>query len=153
VKGKNVTIVNTTRGTTIADTVDVADSFWSRGKGLIGRKSLPEGYGLIIRPCGSIHMFFMSIPLDVLHLDKEGRVVRVLAGIKPWRLGPVVLRGKWVVELPAGTAARTGTTVGDIVAIARDTVAPDRAANVAHSSAPERVTSVSYSPVERGVAS
>lgn len=152
-KGENVTIVNTTRGTTIADTVEVADSFWSRGKGLIGRKSLPEGYGLVIRPCGSIHMFFMSIPLDVLHLDKEGRVVRVLAAIKPWRLGPVVLRGKWVVELPAGTAARTGTTSGDTVAVARDTIAPDHATGVAHSSTLDHATSVAHSPVERGVAS
>ncbi len=110
-------VVNETRGTTVADRADVAASFWSRGKGLIGRKSLPEGYGLVIRPCGSIHMFFMAIPLDVLHLDRDGRVLRVLAGIKPWRLGPVVLRGKSVVELPAGTAARTGTVAGDIIAV------------------------------------
>jgi len=110
-------IVNETRGTTVADQVDIAGSFWRRGKGLIGRKSLSAGYGLVIRPCGSIHMFFMSIPLDVLHLDRDGRVVKVLAGIKPWRLGPIVPRGKSVVELPAGTAARTGTVVGDSIVI------------------------------------
>ena len=110
-------IANETRGTTVADRAEVAASFWSRGKGLIGRKSLPEGYGLVIRPCGSIHMFFMSIPLDVLHLDRDGRVLRVLAGIKPWRLGPIVRGGRSVIELPAGTAARTGTVAGDTIII------------------------------------
>jgi uncharacterized membrane protein (UPF0127 family) len=116
-------IVNHTRGTVIATQVEVAASFWARGKGLIGRKSLPDGFGLVIRPCGSIHMFFMSIPLDVLHVDKEGRVLRVLAGIKPWRLGPIVPRGKWVVELPHGTAARSGTQVGDVIALVEDSAA------------------------------
>ena len=110
-------IVNQSRGTTIADHVEIAASFWARGKGLIGRKSLPEGYGLVIKPCGSIHMFFMAIPLDVLHLDREGRVLKVLAGIKPWRFGPLVRGGKSVIELSAGTAARTGTTAGDMVII------------------------------------
>lgn len=108
-------ILNQTRGATVADRVEIAASFWSRGKGLIGRRSLPDGFGLVIRPCGSIHMFFMSIPLDVLHLDKHGRVVKILDGIKPWRPGPIVPRSKWVVELPAGAVARSGTQVGDMI--------------------------------------
>ena len=111
------TIVNQSRDTTIADTVEIAASFWRRGKGLIGRTALPDGYGLVIRPCGSIHMFFMALPLDVLHLDREGRVVKILHGIKPWRLGPIVPRGKWVVELPVGAVARSGTQLGDVIAL------------------------------------
>lgn len=116
-------VVNHTRGTVVATQVEMATSFWARGKGLIGRKSLPDGFGLVIRPCGSIHMFFMSIPLDVLHTDKDGRVLKVLAGIKPWRLGPIVPRGKWVVELPRGGAARSGTQVGDVIALVEDSAA------------------------------
>ncbi len=111
------TIVNQTRSTTVADTVEIASTFWARGKGLIGRRTLPPGFGLVIRPCGSIHMFFMSIPLDVLHLDRDGRVVKVLHGIKPWRPGPIVPRGKWVVELPAGAAAASDTQVGDTIVL------------------------------------
>lgn len=110
-------IVNKTRSVAVADHVEIAASFWSRGKGLIGRTNLPDSFGLVIRPCGSIHMFFMSIPLDVLHVDKHDVVVKVLHDIKPWRPGPIVRRSKWVVELPAGTAARTGTQVGDIIAV------------------------------------
>jgi uncharacterized membrane protein (UPF0127 family) len=112
-------IVYRSRGTTVADQVEVAASFWRRGKGLIGRRSLPQGYGLVIRPCGSIHMFFMSIPLDVLHLDQEGHVVKILHGIKPWRPGPLVPKSKWVVELPAGTVRQTGTQVGDEIVVSR----------------------------------
>ena len=112
-----ITIVNESRGAVIADKVEVAESFWSRGKGLIGRKSLAEGYGLVIRPCGSIHMFFMSIPLDVLHVDKDGRIVKILHEIKPWRVGPIVFKSKWVVELPAGTARRSGTEEGDVLSV------------------------------------
>jgi uncharacterized membrane protein (UPF0127 family) len=108
-------IVNRTSGMVIADQVEVATSFWARGKGLIGRRGLPRGYALAIKPCNGIHMFFMAIPLDVVHVDREGRVVRILHSIKPWRPGPVVLKSAWVVELPAGTALATGTVVGDRV--------------------------------------
>jgi uncharacterized membrane protein (UPF0127 family) len=120
-----ITIVNESRGAVIADKVEVAASFWSRGKGLIGRKSLAEGYGLVIRPCGSIHMFFMSVPLDVLHVDKDGRIIRILHEIKPWRVGPIVFKSKWVVELPAGTARRSGTEEGDVVAVVGEHRAAD----------------------------
>ncbi len=108
-------VVNRSRGVVIADHVEVAMSFWARGKGLIGRRRLPDGFGLVIKPCGSIHMFFMSIELDVAHVDRDGRIVKILHGIKPWRLGPIVLRSKWVIELPAGTARVTGMQVGDVV--------------------------------------
>jgi uncharacterized membrane protein (UPF0127 family) len=114
---KAARVVNETRGVDLAPYAEVASSFWQRGRGLIGRKSLPAGYGLVIKPCGSIHMFFMSIPLDVCHVDKQGRIVRILHEIKPWRLGPFVRRGKWVVELPAGTARRTGTSEGDLLVV------------------------------------
>jgi uncharacterized membrane protein (UPF0127 family) len=110
-------VLNQTQGTVVADRAEVADTFWRRGKGLIGRRELAEGSGLVIQPCGSIHMFFMSIPLDVLHIDKHGRVVRVLHGIKPWRLGPIVPSSKWVIELPEGTAQRTSTGLGDVIAL------------------------------------
>jgi len=109
-------IVNVTQNVTLARQADVADSFWSRSKGLIGRRRAPDDYGLIIRPCNAIHTFFLSFPIDVLYLDRQSRVLRILPGLQPWRIGPIVWRGKTVVELPAGTAARTGTVIGDIIA-------------------------------------
>jgi len=110
-----VAIVNMRRSATLARHEDVADSFWSRGKGLIGRRRALEDYGLVIRPCNAIHTYFLSYPIDVLYLDRQSRVLRILPALQPWRIGPIVWRSKTVVELPAGTAAQTGTMIGDVI--------------------------------------
>lgn len=108
-------IVNTTRGTLIADQVELARSFWSRGKGLMWRKALPEGFALVIYPETSIHTFFMRIPIDVLFVDRADRVVSIRAAMPPNRpfAGVAPWRGRYVIELPAGVIAATGTAVGD----------------------------------------
>lgn len=110
-----VHVVNRSRGVVLADRVEVASSWWARARGLIGRRNLPPGFGLVITPCGAIHMLLMTIPLDVVHVDRTGRVLRILHGIRPWRLGPLVPRSRWVIELPAGVARATGTQVGDLI--------------------------------------
>ena len=68
-------------------------------------------------PEGQIHMFFMRFPLDVIHADRQGTILRIVQGIKPWRLGPIVRGARIAVELPAGTAERTGTVVGDTLVL------------------------------------
>lgn len=110
-------VMNRSRNVILADHVEVAATFWQRGRGLIGRRRLPDGFGLVIRPCSCIHMLGVLLPLDVLHVDGESRVIRILPDLKPWRVGPYVLRSNWVLELPAGTVARTATQVGDLIAI------------------------------------
>lgn len=107
-------LVNITRDVLLAERGRRADTFWSRGKGLMFERELPDDACLIIDPCGSIHMFGMRFALDVLYVDREHHVVRVQQGIKPWRVGPLHTRGaRYVVELPAGAIARSGTAVGD----------------------------------------
>ena len=64
----------------------VARTFAERAKGLIGVKSLPAGTGLLIPGCNAIHTFFMSMTIDATFLDRENRVVKVVRGIRPWRL-------------------------------------------------------------------
>ncbi|TML60208.1 MAG: DUF192 domain-containing protein, partial [Actinobacteria bacterium] len=54
-------------------------------KGLLGRTSLPDGEGLLLKPCGSVHTFFMRFPIDVVFLDRELSVVAVSAEVAPWR--------------------------------------------------------------------
>jgi uncharacterized membrane protein (UPF0127 family) len=108
-------ILNRTRETVIADHVEIADCFWARARGLIGRREIPNGFGLVIRPCNAIHMLFMSMDLDALHVDSDGRVVRILHEIKPWRVGPIVRKSAWVIELPTGVVRATGTQVGDLI--------------------------------------
>jgi uncharacterized membrane protein (UPF0127 family) len=69
----------------------------------MGRKELPAGRALWIEPCNSIHMFFMRFAIDVLFLDREGKVKRVMLRLRPWRISPIVFGARCVIELPAGT--------------------------------------------------
>lgn len=108
-----VWVVNRGRGTTIAASAEEARTWWARGKGLLGRKGLPAGGGLIIAPCSSIHTWFMGFPIDVAFVAADGRVVRVAHALKPWRFGPLARGVRYVVELPAGALATSGTVAGD----------------------------------------
>ena len=116
-----VRVRNVTRDVDLGTHIELAANPWQRFLGLMGKRTLSDGGGLLIRPCNSIHMFFMRMPLDVIHCGASGpegdSVLRVLAGIKPWRIGPIVRGSKYVLELPAGAAARTGTTAGDLLTI------------------------------------
>ena len=104
--------LQTADGTVVAEHLESADTLWSRFLGLMFRRELPAGHGLLIRPCSSIHMFFMRFPLDVVFVDGDGRVLRVLASIRPWRASMPVRGAKAAIELPAGTAARFGVVSG-----------------------------------------
>ncbi|HEX2911707.1 MAG TPA: DUF192 domain-containing protein [Chloroflexia bacterium] len=108
-----VKIVNRTRNVVVADKAEMAESVWTRFMGLMGRKGLEKGAGLVIYPNNSIHMFFMRFPIDVLHVSADGTILKILHSIKPWRVGPIVRKCKYTVELPAGTAQANGTTEGD----------------------------------------
>ncbi len=103
---------NRTRGGDVVLRVEVASDPWSRFWGLMGRRELAAGHGLLIKPCSSIHMFFMRFPIDVIFLDGDNVVVKVVHGIKPWRMA-MGGGGKNALELPAGTAATTGVSNGD----------------------------------------
>lgn len=117
-------VVNRTRQEVLAERARWADSWWLRFRGLMGVRELAAGDGLLFQPGGAIHMFFMRIPLDVLHLDQQARVTHVLSGIRPWRVGPLFVGAGFIVELPAGAAG--GTQPGDEIAI-EDVVEEHRA--------------------------
>ena len=82
----------------------VATTFAERAKGLIGVKSLPAGTGLLIPGCNAIHTFFMSMTIDATFLDREDRVVKVVRGIRPWRL---LVWGGWRAVKVLETASTT----------------------------------------------
>jgi uncharacterized membrane protein (UPF0127 family) len=110
-----VRVVNRSRSETLAERAELADNIWTRFWGLMGRRELPPGSGLVLRPGGGIHMWFMHLPLDVIHVDQHDRVTHVLRGIEPWRFGPLFVGGKVAIELPVGAADTT--QVGDEVII------------------------------------
>jgi len=98
----------------VATRCHVANSFLTRGFGLIPRSGLSEGEGLLITKTGSITMFFMRFAIDAIFLDRSMRVLRVAPNLRPWVPAIGAPRGSdSVLELPAGTAARTRTQAGD----------------------------------------
>lgn len=110
---------NRTRGTEVAARVAVANTHWSRFRGLMGRAEtgfLP-GDGLWIIPSRGVHTFAMNFPIDVIYLDARSSVVHMEENLRPWRLGRVHFRAHSVLEVPANTVRATGTTIGDAIEI------------------------------------
>ena len=64
---------------------EVAETFFERARGLIGRRGLEPGKGMLILKCNCIHTFFMRFPINATFLDREGQVVKVIRNICPWR--------------------------------------------------------------------
>lgn len=110
-----MTFSNSTRNAVLSSRTRVANTMASRMVGLLSSKGLDDGEGLWIEPCNSIHTWFMRFTIDAVFLDKEGRVVKLAARMKPWRLTRIARKARGVLELPAGTIERTGTQVGDLV--------------------------------------
>ena len=94
-------LINERTGEVILDDLQTADTFYARFRGLMGRPSIPENAGLMIKPCNSVHCFFMKFPIDVIFLDKGNRVVHVAGNMKPGSISPVVKRAKYVIEANA----------------------------------------------------
>ena len=110
---------NLTRGATLADSLESANSLWGRFMGLMGRPSLPDGAGLWLPGGNGIHMMFMRFPIDCVFLgrassDDAREVVAIRRALPPWRGIVWYVRGAHgTLELPIGTIDRTGTAVGD----------------------------------------
>lgn len=126
---------NLSRATEIAARLEVADGLWARFIGLMGRPGLDPGGGLWLTGNG-IHMMFMRFPIDAVFLgrpdpDRGGArpVLSVHPGLRAWTgLVPLVRGASGVLELPVGTIERSGTAVGDLIAleaVAQEPVAPE----------------------------
>jgi uncharacterized protein len=104
-------------GVVVCEECLVAATPLTRLRGLLGRKSLPSGQGILLRPASSIHTFFMRFAIDAVFLDDELRVVAIASDLRPWRAAGK--RGaRAVLELPAGECARRGLNVGDTIRFA-----------------------------------
>jgi uncharacterized membrane protein (UPF0127 family) len=92
--------------------VRLAKSMWSRFLGLMGKRGLAEDGGLLIDPCTGVHTMFMRFALDVVFLDREGRITKIAADLRPYRMS-MGKGGKLALELPAGAALRASLKAGD----------------------------------------
>jgi uncharacterized membrane protein (UPF0127 family) len=105
---------NVRTGDQIATRVMAAFDSGSRRQGLLGRGGLSAGEALVLAPCSSVHTAFMRFPIDLIFLSRAGRVLKTSAGVPPWRIR-LAWRAFAVVELAAGTLARSATIRDDVV--------------------------------------
>ncbi len=115
--------LNRTRDTCLATSLAVADTHWTRLRGLLGLAAgdFGNGRGLWIVPCHGVHTLGMGFAIDVVYLDRSSRVIHVKSELRPWRFAPVRPNAASVLELPCRTAIETGTTVGDKIEITLET--------------------------------
>ncbi len=106
------TLSNARTGTVLANRIEAAVDRTTRNRGLLGRDGLDAGSALILAPCKSIHTWFMRFPIDVVFVRRDGRIVKVAADLRAWRLA-ASFRAFAVIELPAGVLASTDTRPGD----------------------------------------
>jgi uncharacterized protein len=111
--------LNRTRQVYLATQLHIAETHWSRFRGLMGTDAgiFLRGQGLWIVPSRGVHTFAMRFPIDVIYLDKGKIVIHAEENLKPWRVAPVRLRATSVLELPASTLSATRTAVGDEIEI------------------------------------
>lgn len=88
-------------GEVVVQSLEIADTFWSRFKGLQFRRALPRESGLLLVPCSSIHTFWMRFPIDVIFLGPRGEVLDVRPHVRPWRVTRAVPSTHAILEVPA----------------------------------------------------
>jgi uncharacterized membrane protein (UPF0127 family) len=109
-------IRNMRNGRVIAHDLMTAFDSRSRRVGLLRHRSFPLGAAMLIAPSNAVHTFFMRFPIDIAFIGRDGTVVKVCHGVRPWRMAAAI-RAYGVVELPAGTLAATDTAAGDVLAV------------------------------------
>lgn len=110
-------VYNSSKNIVIATQVKVAKNFFTRTIGLLSRKSLSKEEGLVIKPCSSIHTFFMKFAIDVLFINKKGQIIALYENVKPWKILPLHFTSSYVIELPAGTILDKNIDKGDVVRV------------------------------------
>jgi uncharacterized protein len=119
---------NQTRQAYLATALAVADSHWTRFRGLLGLRpsDFRNGSGLWIVPCHGVHTLGMGFPIDLVYLDRVLTVIDIQHELRPWRFAPVRTQAASVLELPCRTVVETRTAVGDKIEIRIDPVGTDK---------------------------
>src|SRR5262245_60043153 len=115
-------LMNARTNDVVAATVEMADTRATRRRGLLGRDSLDRSAALMLLPCFSVHTAFMRFPIDVVFVNREGVVVRVVSDMGPWRIA-----GSWrahaAIELAGGTLRARDVRPGDRLYLAAERAA------------------------------
>lgn len=94
-------LINKKSGTVLIEQLFVAETFFPRLKGLIGRKTLDKGTGLKIIPCNSVHTFFMRFAIDVIFINANDKVIASMENVKPARMSKIYRNAAYVIEANA----------------------------------------------------
>src|ERR1700678_4108121 len=100
-------VTNTTRGNTVGDSVELADTSLKRMFGVLGRRGLAAGGGLWIRPSSGVHTVGMAFSIDVVGLDRDLKVIKLWRCLRPFRITSVSMKLKSVIELPCGVISQS----------------------------------------------
>jgi len=105
-------LVDAGSGAPLVERTSLARTVWTRARGLLGRAPLGPGEGLWIEPCQGVHTCFMSFPIDVVFVDREGTILAVREALRSWRFTRIYGQSRAVLELAAGEARRIGLAPG-----------------------------------------
>jgi len=110
-------IINKTKNTLLAKDIVIANTPFKRMKGLLGKKDFKAGQALILKPCNSIHTFFLRFAIDVIFVDKDNKIIEAISRLKPFCFTPIFWLSSLVIELPAGIIQSSSTYNGDTLTI------------------------------------
>lgn len=110
-------IINKSKNIILAEEAILAASLFKRMRGLLGKKELRLGEALILKPCNSVHTFFMHFAIDVLFVNRDNCVIKAISGLKPFRLTRIYYNAVFAIELSAGVIQSTSTCPGDLLSI------------------------------------
>ena len=94
--------INVKNGKIIADDLEMKASFLGRLIGLLSRKGLKEGQGIVLKPCSQVHTCFMRFNIDVVFISKDFKVLKVIKNMRAWHFSPIVLKSMYTLEVAAG---------------------------------------------------
>ena len=106
-------------GQCLAERVELANTFLKRLCGLMFRRRLAPAEALWLRPCNGVHTFWMLFAIDVIFLDRELRIVKLVENMRPFRVTTPHLSAQSVLEAPAHTISRIDLKVGDHLEVVR----------------------------------
>jgi uncharacterized membrane protein (UPF0127 family) len=113
-------VKNPNRESVLGEAIEVALTASQRVRGLLGRDCLEDGQGLLFKNCSSLHTFFMHFPIDIVFMDKKGKVLKVAVEVRPFKLVAAPFRAFYALELPTGAIIRSATKVGDFLAFVEE---------------------------------
>ncbi|MBR4508900.1 MAG: DUF192 domain-containing protein [Elusimicrobiaceae bacterium] len=94
--------INAKTGKIIADNLEMKDSYLGRLIGLLGKKGLKKGQGIVLKPCSQIHTCFMRFAIDVVFISKDLKVLKIIKNMGAWHFSPIVLKSLYTLEVAAG---------------------------------------------------